>query len=283
MIGAFLATLAGKMALAGTVSAAAVGSLGASGALPGPIQSALSSSMGVIGIHIPSPTSEADLKAKQEPSLKLTATSNTSLIEESTIPKVDTYTLMAQLNLGIEVAFWGEPTPDAAYQAARAHIDAQCNQALMGVTEQFAKLVMSLNGRFEMTAKLDESKQKERSKIKDRCIKALALADEYRAQVNPGMPRDLALSPLPNAPLPTTLPSPREVPITLPVPNNPSDTTVPKSPGSTIPNIPTTTVPSPNQPDDTIPDGEYSGPGSGYDGDIDNGPQALLFLLKTRP
>lgn len=288
MIGAFLATLAGKMALVGTVSAAAVGSLGAAGALPSPIQSALSSSIGVVGIHLPNPTSEADLRAKQEPSLKLAATSNASLIEESAIPKVDTDAFMAHLNLGIEVAFWGGPTPDAAYRAARAHIDTQCNQALMGITEQFAKLVVSLNGRFEMTTKLDESEQKERNKIKDQCTKALAFADEYRTQVISGTSPDPALSPLPNTPLPntplpTTPPNSREVPTTLPGPDNPSDTTVPKSPSSTIPNIPTTTVPSPNQPDDTMPDGDYSGPGSGYDGDIDNDPQVLLFLLKSDP
>lgn len=60
MFSTFLGTLLGKLVVGGVAAAAATGALGAAGALPDPVQSAVSDVVSVVGVDLPHPGEDSD-------------------------------------------------------------------------------------------------------------------------------------------------------------------------------------------------------------------------------
>lgn len=287
MIGSFFATLAGKVVLAAVTGTAAVGSLGVAGALPGPLQSSFARGVGTIGINVPGDTDDLDAKDGSETSFKLAGAQTTSNLAESGLSELGVGAMdVTMLNFGIELAFGTEPIPQAAFAAARSHIESQCNQALGVIADRSTNLRTGFNGDLKMLQELDSRVEQERNKVSALCTKALARADELVAKgsaVPSGIEPISANMPLPQDP--TSPPSAGESP-TYPPPENPGGDIIPTipepsapEPGSPGPNVPDPSIP----PDATFPDIDDSEPGSGYDGYVRFGLYGFeLFIQVAR-
>ncbi len=283
MIGSFFATLAGKVVLAGVTGTTAVGSLGVAGALPGTLQSSFARGVGTIGINVPDPKDDLDAKAGSDTSFKLAGAQTTSNLAESGLSELGVGAMdVTLLNFGIELAFGTEPIPQAAFAAARSHIESQCNQALGIIADRSTNLRTGFNGDLKMLQELDSRIEQERNKVSALCTKALARADELLANSGEAIdtgapsPTDTTLPQIPST-TPIIPPSADEDP-KPPTPNNPNE--------NTVPTVPSTTLPDPStSPDTTIPDDgiDYSGPGSGYDGYASPAFTAIRAIRKQPP
>ncbi|MBI1843828.1 MAG: hypothetical protein HYR89_04360 [Actinobacteria bacterium] len=275
MLGSFLQTLAGKVALAGLGGMAAMGTLGAAGALPGPFQVAFGTGMRAAGITAPVNHTDTSPAGPAEPSIG-SATTLDNESETTTVPPGTEPDLLDPmlLELGIDIAFAGEPTADAAYEAAKAHIDNQCSHALEALTERFAVVSAGTHDGTRQVVGLERRMRDARADIMTRCTRALAHAEHQRAMTGDGPSNVPGAPPLGATPDPTA-PAPRHG-----SPPGPGDTSdIPRTPGpgdgtppvapTPLPETPFPSTPLPEtpstEPPTPEPDLSDPGPGSGWD------------------
>ncbi|MGC1511971.1 MAG: hypothetical protein WA797_03520 [Acidimicrobiales bacterium] len=300
MLGSFLQTLAGKLALAGLGGAAAMGSLGAAGALPGPFQEAFRMGIQAAGFAAPANHTGTSSAGPVEPSIgAATRISNEfdNEFDNTAIPPGTEPGLLDPmlLDLGIDIAFAGEPTADAAYEAAKAHIDHTCSQALVALAERFAVASAGTHDGAEQVARLERRRRDARAGIMARCTHALARTEHRRAMTGNGSAGVPGAPPIGTSPDPS-VPAPRRG--SPPGPDDPSDIRRGPFPGDgTAPVTPTPPTPWPEPPSKDPPateppateppskdlptpepDLDDSGPGSGWDWVDDNDPSEGLSI-----
>lgn len=300
MVGSFLQTLAGKVALAGLGGAAAMGSLGAAGALPGPFREAFRTGIEAAGIAAPGNHTDTSPGGPVEPSIgSATRISNEfdNEFDNTTVPPGTESGLLDPmlLELGIDIAFAGEPTADAAYEAAKAHIDHACSQALAALAERFAVVSAGAHDGTEQIARLERRRRDARAGIMARCTHALARTEHQRAMTG-NSSADVPEAPPIGASPELSVPAPRRG--SPPGPDDPSDVRRAPLPGDgTAPVAPTPPTPWPEPPSNDPPTPEPpstappskdpptpepglddSGPGSGWDWVDDNDPSQGLSI-----
>ncbi len=184
MIGAVLTTLAGKIALAGAATAATVGSLGAAGALPGPMQSFVAEKVSAVGVQFPDPHATSVAKVAAAGDFKV----------EALLAEVDHNLTDLTVPEGADGSL-ADPAMSADVSAAQqARIKERCDRAMAHVDEQYAKQSAQVDNE-KASANLDEHYREARSKVDEHCSEALAKAEEKLAKAGEGVSSDVADDP----------------------------------------------------------------------------------------
>lgn len=267
MVGSLLHAAAGKAALALLGGATALGGLGATGSLPGPLQPAFDRGMRVV---VPSNVAETDIitTAGTKVSIGSAATvegssESDAAVESHAARQTDTALQgagvgvgdLAALDLGVDLAFAGETGVSGAYQAAAAHIEHWCSQALGMLPERSGA----------------------RATVMGHCTRALARAERQRSRLDRLMARTPVTSPPRSAteqpvPVHAAPPGRDDTPEVPPTPDQGVDAPpVGPEPPASAPAPPRPEVPRPEAPSsdphdpEPAPDTDDSGPGSGWD------------------
>ncbi len=184
MIGAVLTTLAGKIALAGAATAATVGSLGAAGALPGPMQSFVAEKVSAVGVQFPDPHAAGVARVAAAGEFKV----------EALLAEVDHSLTDLTVPEGADVSL-ADPAMSADVSAAQqARIKERCDRAMAHVDEQYAKQSAQVDNE-KASANLDEHYREARSKVDEHCSEALAKVEAKLAKAGEGVSSDVADDP----------------------------------------------------------------------------------------